>query len=202
MKRCKDWDREISSWKYLATKRNAPPVSRSTGCLTLQPEFPSGSVEGLQLQQQRGSVSAEADGKCSCFCSVAGKCSCQVLICSCQSEWCYLTSSSSDALFSFCLPSFQWVGSFHQVDKVLVLQLQRHSFQWLFRVDSLQDCLLWSPCCPRDSQESSPAPQFKSINSLVFSLLHGPTLTSVCDCRKKHSFDCMDLCQKSYISAF
>ena len=34
-------------------------------------------------------------------------------------------------------------------------------------------------CCPRDSHESSPAPQFKSINSLALSLLYGPTLTSV-----------------------
>ena len=33
-------------------------------------------------------------------------------------------------------------------------------------------------CCPRDSQESSPAPQFESSNSLVLSLLYGPTLTS------------------------
>ena len=38
-----------------------------------------------------------------------------------------------------------------------------------------------SPCCPRDPQESSPAPQFKSINSLVLSLLYGPTLISVHD---------------------
>ena len=37
---------------------------------------------------------------------------------------------------------------------------------------------LGSSCCPRDSQESSPTPQFKSINSLVLSLLHSPTLTS------------------------
>ena len=37
------------------------------------------------------------------------------------------------------------------------------------------------PCCSRDSQESSPAPQFKSISSLVFSLLYGPTLTSIHD---------------------
>ena len=35
-----------------------------------------------------------------------------------------------------------------------------------------------SPCSPRDSQESSPTPQFKSINSLVLSFLYGPTLTS------------------------
>ena len=37
-----------------------------------------------------------------------------------------------------------------------------------------------SPCCPRDSQESSPAPQFKSISSLALSLC-GPTITSVHD---------------------
>ena len=31
------------------------------------------------------------------------------------------------------------------------------------------DWLVGSPCSPRDSQESSPTPQFKSINSLVLS---------------------------------
>ena len=36
-----------------------------------------------------------------------------------------------------------------------------------------------SPCCPRDSQEYFPAPQFESISSLVLTLLYGPTLTSV-----------------------
>ena len=43
---------------------------------------------------------------------------------------------------------------------------------------SFMDRLVWSPCCSKDSQESSPAPQFESINSLVLSLLYGPTLTS------------------------
>ena len=38
-----------------------------------------------------------------------------------------------------------------------------------------------SPCCPKDSQESSPASQFKSINSLVLSLLNGTILTSIHD---------------------
>ena len=56
---------------------------------------------------------------------------------------------------------FQWVGSSHQVAKVLELQLQQQSFQWLFRVDFLQDWLVCSPCCPRNSQGSSPAPQFR-----------------------------------------
>ena len=47
----------------------------------------------------------------------------------------------------------------------------------------------WSPCCPRDSEEASPAPQFKSINSSVLSLLCGLALTSVYDYCKKNSSD-------------
>ena len=47
----------------------------------------------------------------------------------------------------------------------------------------------WSPCSPRDSQESSPTPQFKSINSSVLSFLHSPTLTSIHDHQKNHSLD-------------
>ena len=39
------------------------------------------------------------------------------------------------------------------------------------------------------SQESSPTPQFKSINFSVLSLLHSPTLTSIHDHRKNHSLD-------------
>ena len=49
--------------------------------------------------------------------------------------------------------------------------------------------LVGSPCSPRDSQESSPTPQFKSINSSVLSLLHSPTLTSIHDQKKNHSLD-------------
>ena len=45
---------------------------------------------------------------------------------------------------------FQWVGSSHRVSKVL--ELQHHSFQWIFTVDLLLDGLVGSPCCPRDSQ--------------------------------------------------
>ena len=43
-----------------------------------------------------------------------------------------------------------------------------------------------SPCSPRDSQESSPIPQFKSINSWALSYLYGPTLTSIHDYWKNH----------------
>ena len=39
------------------------------------------------------------------------------------------------------------------------------------------------------TQESSPIPQFKSINSLALSFLHSPTLTSIHDHRKNHSLD-------------
>src|SRR5574337_1212429 len=52
------------------------------------------------------------------------------------------------------------------------------------------------------TQESSPTPQFKSINSLALSLLHSPTLTSIHDHRKNHSLDSMDLCWQSNVSAF
>ena len=45
------------------------------------------------------------------------------------------------------------------------------------------------PCSPRDSQESSPTPQFKTINSSALSLLHSPTLTSIHDHWKNHSLD-------------
>ena len=41
--------------------------------------------------------------------------------------------------------------------------------------------LIGSPCSPRDSQESSPTPQFKNINSSALSFLYGPTLLSVRD---------------------
>ena len=51
--------------------------------------------------------------------------------------------------------------------------------------------MVWSPHSPKGSQESSPAPQFKNIDSLVLSLLYGPTLTSVHDYWKRDSFDYM-----------
>ena len=52
-----------------------------------------------------------------------------------------------------------------------------------------QDRLVGSPCSPRDSQESSPTPQFKSINSLQLNFLHSPTFTSIHDHWKNHSLD-------------
>ena len=67
---------------------------------------------------------------------------------------------------------FQRVNSSHKVVKVLEFQLQHQSFQRNPRADLLQYGLGGSPCSPRDSQESSPTPQFKSINSLALGFLH------------------------------
>ena len=53
-----------------------------------------------------------------------------------------------------------------------------------------------SPCNPSDPQVSFPAPQFESISSLALSLLYGPSLTSVYDYWKNHSFDYTDLVNK------
>ena len=73
---------------------------------------------------------------------------------------------------SFCLQSFsqhqglfQLVGFSHQVARVLELQRQHQSSLWIFRVDFFWDWIIWSPYSPRDSQESSIALQFESINS-------------------------------------
>ena len=69
-----------------------------------------------------------------------------------------------------------------EVAKVLELQPQHHFLQWIFRTDFLWDWLVWSPYSPRDCQESSTA-QFTSI-----SLRYSPTLTSIHDDWKNHSF--------------
>ena len=61
------------------------------------------------------------------------------------------------------------------------------SFQRNPRADLLQNGLVVSPGSPRDSQESSPTPQFKSINSLALSFLYSLTLTSIHDHWKNHS---------------
>ena len=66
---------------------------------------------------------------------------------------------------------FKWVNSLHHVAKVLEFQLQHQSFQWILRTDFIEHGLIESPCSPRDSRESSPTPQFKSINSSALSFL-------------------------------
>ena len=100
-------------------------------------------------------------------------------------------SSPSPPAFNFCQHHglFQWLSSLHQVAKVLEFQLQHQSFQWIFRTDFLWDGLVGFPSSPRDSLESSPTTQFKSINSLTLNFLYSPTLTSIHDHWKNHVFD-------------
>ena len=84
---------------------------------------------------------------------------------------------------------FQWVNSSHEVAKVLEFQLQHQSFQWAPRTDLLYHELVGSPRSLRASQESSPTPQFKGVNSSALSFLYSPTLTSIHDHWKNHILD-------------
>ena len=111
------------------------------------------------------------------------------------SRWCYLTISSSVIPFSFYLQSFPASGSFP------MSQLSASSIQSIGASASALVLSLnlqgWFPlgltglisCSPKDSQESSVAPQFEVINSLAFSLLYSPTLTSIHD-YWKNQFSC------------
>ena len=101
------------------------------------------------------------------------------------SQWCHPTVSSSVITFSSSLQSFPESGSFQMSQlfascgqsigvsastSVLPTNTQGWSpLGWTGR----------SPCSPRDSKESSPKPQFKSINSSTLSFLYSPTLTSI-----------------------
>ena len=121
---------------------------------------------------------------------------------SCQlSQWRHPTISSSVILFSSCLQSFPTSGSF-PMSQLFPSGCQSigASTSALVLPMNIQD---WFPLglpglitlqCKGLSKESSPTPQFKSINSSVLSFLYGPTLTSIHDCCKNHSFDSMDLC--------
>ena len=117
------------------------------------------------------------------------------------SWWCHPTISSSIAPFSYP-QSFPASGSFlmnqlftsgGQSTGTLASVLPMNTQDWFPLA-----LIGWSPCCPRDSQESSVAPQFKSIDSSALSLLYGPTVTSIHDYWKNYT----DLCQQSDVSAF
>ena len=84
---------------------------------------------------------------------------------------------------------FKWVHSSHHMAKVLELQLQHQSFQWIFRTNFLYNGLVGSLWSSRDSQESAPNPQFKLINSSALSFLYSPTLTAIHDYWKNHSLN-------------
>ena len=107
-------------------------------------------------------------------------------------QWCHPTISSSVVPFSSYLQSFPASGSFLMSQfftsgsQSIGISASVSVLQWIFRVDFLQDWLVWSPCSPKDSQESSPTPQFKGISSSAFSFLYSPTLTPIHDYWKNH----------------
>ena len=97
---------------------------------------------------------------------------------------------------------FQWVSSSHQVAKVLEFRLQCQSFQRILE-GLISSRIDWFDLLAvQGTLKTPPAPQFESINSLVLSLVFCPTLTSIHDYWENHSFDCMDLCWLSNVSAF
>ena len=124
------------------------------------------------------------------------------------SRWCHPTISSSVVPFSSCPQSFPASGSF-QMSQLSALSGQSIAVSASTSVLSVntQD---WSPLGwtgwislqSKDSQESSPTPQFRSINSLALSFLYSPTRTSIHDHWKNHSLDKTDLCWQSNVSAF
>ena len=100
------------------------------------------------------------------------------------SRWCHPAVSSSVSLCSLCLQSYPgWVFSSESRESSVqsVKEFQHQCLHWIFRVNFLYGLLIWSPCSPRDSQESSPAPQFENIKSSALNLLYGPSLTSIHD---------------------
>ena len=122
--------------------------------------------------------------------------------------WCHpnILSSVAPSPFAFNLSQhqglFQWVESSHQVAKVLdrasvsASVLPMNIGLIYFRTDWF-DLL-----AVQGTLRSSPILQFKSINSWALRLLNSPTLTSVHDYWKNHSFDYMDLCWQSDVSVF
>ena len=132
-----------------------------------------------------------------------------------SSQWCHPTILSSIIPFSSCPQSFPASCSFpmrqffasggQSIGASASASVLPMNIQDWFPLG----LTVWSPCSPRDSQESSPAPQFESINSLVLSLLSSWSnfhicmwLTSVHDYWKIHSFDGTDLCWQSDVFAF
>ena len=104
-----------------------------------------------------------------------------------SSRWCHPAISSSIVPFSSCPQSLPASGYF-PMSQLFAWDGPSIGVSALASVlpKNIQD---WSPCSPKDSQESSPTPQFKSINSSALSFLHSPNLTSIYDDRKNHSLD-------------
>ena len=113
-------------------------------------------------------------------------------------------SSSSPPSFNLSQHQgpFKWVRSSHQVAKYWSFNFSISSSNEYSGLISLRMNWMDLLAVQETLQESSPTQQFKSINSSVLSFLYSPTLKSIHDHRKNHSFDKMDLCQQSNVFAF
>ena len=139
----------------------------------------SESLRTLELQHTRLSCPAPSPGLCSDSCPLT--------------QWCDPTISSFVFPFSSCFQSFPASGSF-PMSWFFVPGGQSVGASAISPSNDNQDWfpLGWTGLISlqsKDFQESSPTPQFKSINSSAFSLLHSPTLASIHDHRKNHSLD-------------
>ena len=113
------------------------------------------------------------------------------------SRWCHPTISPSTAPVNLLPSVFPSIRVFFNEFALYIKWPKYWSFSIScankysglisFRIDWW---LVWSPCSPRNSQESFPEPQFESISFSALSFLCGPTLTSMHDYWKNHSFDC------------
>ena len=108
------------------------------------------------------------------------------------SLWCHPTISSSVLPFSSCLQCFLASGSF-PMRQLFASSGQSNGVSASASVlpTNIQD---WSPLgltgwISLQSKESSRKPQFKSMNSSALCFLYSPTLTSIHDYWKNHSFD-------------
>ena len=123
------------------------------------------------------------------------------------SQWCHPTISSSVVPFSSCLHLsqhqglFSWVSSSHHVAKVLEFQLQHQSSEYSglisFKIDWLDLFAVQGTLKSLLQHHSSKA---SILRRSAFFIV--PTLTSMYDYYKNQSFDQMDLCWQSNVSAF
>ena len=123
------------------------------------------------------------------------------------SQWCHPTFSYSAVSF------FSWIRSSPASGSIPMSQFFAPGWQSIGDSASTSHLLMksqdWLPLGltglnlqSKGSQESSPTPQFKSINSSVLSFFNGPTFTSIQDCWKNQTFDQTDFFWQSNVSAF
>ena len=150
----------------------------------------SGSLRPHGLQHARLPYPWLTPGACSNSCPL--------------SWWCHPTISSFVLPFSSCLQSFPASGSF-QMSQFLASGFQSIGVSASASVLSvnIQDWfpLGWTGWISLQSKESSPTPQFKNISSSALSFFYSPTLAWIHGYWRSHSFDYMDLCWQSNVSA-